>query len=344
MKPLRIAASLAALAAVLAACGSQAPTNAALPEAASPNSAQPEPVAGPAAEPSRMTFTQACDGSAAIALSGNRIAVAHDDDNELRIYDVAGGTWKWKGTFLGGGDDEADIEGAARIGDIIYWIASHGTDGDGEPAPKRRAFFATRIVGGELVRVGETYGGLVEALDKAESTKKLGLAAAAAIEAEDPNSLNIEALAPTPDGRLLIGLRSPQPGGNALVVELINPSQVIEGGTPQIGAALPLALGENMGVRSLDWSPREQAYLVIAGPFGADGPHALFRWEGGDSKPQPWGPALPSGFKLEALSSLDDGSLLLLSDDGDVKTDGIKCKKAEVGKRSFRGMIFRAGG
>ena len=41
---------------------------------------------------------------------------------------------------------EADIEGAARVDNRIYWITSHGRNKDGKERPSRYALFATDIV------------------------------------------------------------------------------------------------------------------------------------------------------------------------------------------------------
>ena len=46
---------------------------------------------------------------------------------------------------------EADLEGSARVGDLIYWIASHGRDSNGRRQPHRLRFFATPIRQGRPV-------------------------------------------------------------------------------------------------------------------------------------------------------------------------------------------------
>jgi hypothetical protein len=44
--------------------------------------------------------------------------------------------------------EEGDLEAGARIGKLIFWIGSHGTDGEGVEQPARRRLFATEIVRG----------------------------------------------------------------------------------------------------------------------------------------------------------------------------------------------------
>ena len=84
-----------------------------------------------------MKYRGACDGSAAVALDADHFAVADDDHNVLRVYRIGQpdsipslnvdqfleAPKKKKNGFK-----EADIEGAARVGDRIYWIGSHGRE------------------------------------------------------------------------------------------------------------------------------------------------------------------------------------------------------------------------
>jgi hypothetical protein len=92
------------------------------------------------------TYSGASDASAAEFLDETTLAVADDEDNVLRLYDAAAGGPPRQAldlsAFLGlSPDEESDIEGAARVGDRIYWITSHG--------PKRQLLFATEITRSE---------------------------------------------------------------------------------------------------------------------------------------------------------------------------------------------------
>src|SRR5262249_47165299 len=113
-------------------------------------------------------------------------------------------------------DKESDLEGAARIGNRVYWISSHGTNSDGEQQDRRRRLFATDITseaGGPSVKpVGSPYAALVADLISAPQLAAYDFATASTIPPKEPGGLNIEGLAATPDGRLLIGFRNPVPG------------------------------------------------------------------------------------------------------------------------------------
>ena len=107
---------------------------------------------GVAADPSAASTTVyrgICDASAAVAIDADRFVVANDDKNILMAYRVG----QPKGEealdlrdYLK--DKNSDLEGAARIGDRIFWIASHGRKANGEFKPERRRFFATFVTGG----------------------------------------------------------------------------------------------------------------------------------------------------------------------------------------------------
>lgn len=63
---------------------------------------------------------------------------------------------------------ESDLEGAARLGDRVYWITSHGRSRTGKERSSRQRFFATRFtVVGDSVEgqpVGKPYSKLLEDL------------------------------------------------------------------------------------------------------------------------------------------------------------------------------------
>src|SRR6266508_586371 len=171
------------------------------------------------------TYRGACDGSAAVALDRDRFAVADDDSNVLNIYRTGQDAAILElnlDQFLEApkkkkpGPDgnpvfkEADIEGAARIGDRIYWIGSHGRDSDGNAEPGRSRLFATRIVshpdGSRLEPINPgAYTALREDMFDDSKLKPLKLSKAfASGEKKGPapeakNGFNIEGLAATPE-------------------------------------------------------------------------------------------------------------------------------------------------
>lgn len=327
------------------------------------------------AEGDIVKYRGACDGSAAVALDEKFFAVADDDSNVLNIYRIgqpdADPVTRNLDKFLEApkkkkrkGDieprfEEADIEGTARIGDRIYWVASHARDSEGATAPVRSRLFATRIVPGadgprlEPIEPGP-YKDLREnmfndpTLKNAKISKKLSKAyepgSEEGPEPESKKGFNIEGLAATPDGRLLIGFRNPRPGKKALVIPLNNPAEVVDGGkTAVFGNPKLLDLG-GRGIRSIELI--NNTYVIVAGPHGdvedsdIKPPFSLFTWSGaeGDTEPVAMKVKIPDGFKPEAVFAIPGSSkMMLLSDDGTKK-----CKKADRDEKSFQALTLPA--
>lgn len=305
-----------------------------------------------ATPPAPSVLTGASDASAAVALDDRHLVVADDEDNVLRLYDLAvPGAPIGEvdlADFLAGADDrrpEADLEGAARVGDRVYWIASHGRNRDGKERASRHVFFATDIVpagGGALpalVAVGRPYRDLVRDLLLDPAHGSLGLERSLRLGrkldkrqrrdlAPQREGFNIEGLAAGPEGSLLIGLRNPTlrdpASGRSLAIVLVlkNPDAVvIEGRSAEFAEPLLLDL-DGLGIRSLEaltpasGGPR---YLIVAGAANGRDRVALHAWDGGRDRPRPWPMAreLPAGFNPEAAVQLPTtGALWLLSDDG----------------------------
>lgn len=292
-----------------------------------------------------------CNASAAVAVGGDRFLVADDDDNFLRLYrrnvsgPALGKPFDLSALLSIPGEKEtgeADIEGAAQIGKRIYWIGSHGRNTKKEVKPKRRQFFATDLDEKNgvvsVTPVGKAYTGLLAALlDPKRLDAKYGLVEAET-KAPEQGGLNIEGLAATPQGHLLLGFRSPLYKGKALIVPLQNPDALIAArGTPpspMLGATIELALG-GRGIRSIDYAAKLRAYLIVAGPAGQDGDFKIYKWSGAASDvPVLLKIDIGDGMHPEALFALPDGKTFqLLSDDG----DGCKDKKSDKPKkfRSF---------
>ena len=295
-----------------------------------------------------------CDASAAIAIGNDHFVVANDEDNLLRLYSNSQSGTPVQ-TFVIPSlpvlpdvkHGEVDIEGAARIGNRIYWIASHGSNKEAKARPHRRRLFATDIVmagaKAALTEAGSAYLDLLAAMDQpgAMGSFKLGNAARMAPEAE--GGLNIEGLAATPDGALLIGFRNPLAGDKALLIRLENPDSVLgiggAKGAPVFGKPIALALG-GLGIRSIEYVDALKAYLIVAGPNKSDGVFKVFKWSGQDgAAPELLNIAFEGGFRPEALFALNNGTgLRVLSDDGDEKVGGGACKDAAPGLRKFRSM------
>jgi hypothetical protein len=297
-----------------------------------------------------LVFTGTCDSSAAIALSGNLFVVANDEDSVLRFYRTSQPgrpvqTFDLKPMlFVRGKSSETDLEGAARLGQRVFFISSHGRNAEGKPAPNRHRFFAVEFnEGKEHVSVqmdGQPYTSLVTDLARDPNYAGFDLAEAADLPPKAAGGLNIEALTATPAGTLLIGFRSPIPGGRALLAPLLNPNEVITGATPNFGAPYLLDLG-GLGLRGM--TATGQGYYILAGP--ANGPKAsrLFFWAGGTASPKVVSNVHFSRINPEGICLLDLGGasdFLIVSDDGTRKLKGKECKSLPESERRFRACIY----
>jgi hypothetical protein len=298
----------------------------------------------PASAQQITTYSGPCDASAAVALDATHFIVGDDEHNTLHVYRqgqpapiAALNLVNFLGTAA---DEESDIEGAAAIGSRIYWITSHGRNSKGKARPARQRFFATEIVPGQpptVKPVGQAYGNLLRDMLAAETLKPYRLDEAARRPPEAEGGLNIEGLAATADGKLLIGLRNPLPLQRALLIPLDNPDEVIAGHPARFGEPIELNLGQR-GIRSIERIGT--GYLIVAGPTGDKGSFALFRWSGrhGDA-PTPVSGIDLGNLRPEALFAIPDSNRAqLLSDDGGVVINGVECKKLSPASQSFRSL------
>ena len=329
-----------------------------------------------AAAAREVVFVGICDASAAVTLTGRLFAVADDEDSVLRVYDADRGGEPVRAVDLAPSlfppDDEerapkkkkkgkrkrsdadpatgaapaqprprrapeSDIEGATRIGDLAFWMTSHGRNRTGKRKDARLLFFATTARDGDdpLRIVGRAYERLLEDLLADPRYAGFGLAAASELAPKEPGGLNLEGLGERPEGGVWIGFRNPIPGGRALVAPLLNPERLGEGERARLGDPILLDLG-GLGIRSLS---RWRGHTLIAAGSHADGGEArLYRWDGR-------GAALPlSGLALDDFnpegffSPEARDEILLLSDDGVVEIDGEECKRLDdPARKRFRG-------
>ncbi len=287
-----------------------------------------------AATPEGFTVTDAvkhagaADGSAGIAVGEGHFIGASDENNVLRLYSSDSaetgrelldlnpllGFEKEEGEFK-----ECDIEGAAQMDDLIFWIGSHGLNKKGHVKESRRVLFATALSGSgpdvQLTLKGVPCKRLMEAFITIPELKS-----AAGIKPEEERGLNIESLC-AKEGSLLIGFRNPVSAQGALVVPLINPMEVIAGKPPVLGPPFRLDLG-GRGIR--DMTHWHGQFLIVAGDYrdrnaaGAKTPK-LFRWSG-----DPHDVPVPMDGELGDLNPEaalvygqdDKAKLQLLSDDG----------------------------
>lgn len=293
------------------------------------------------------TCSGMCDASAVAFLDEDHFIAATDEDNLLRLYSRKTGGAPLQMFPLSGfmgvaEDDEADIEGTARIGEKDFWIASHGRNKNGKDRPARRqllATVATKVDGRVRIQpVGLPYTTLLRDLTGNEQTSRLGLTAASMHAPKDLGGLNIEGLAATPEGYLLIGFRNPIPGGRALIIRLENPEEVIEGKTARFGDPILVDLG-GLGIRGM-CGLESGGYLIVAGPSSGDASSALYLWSGDNGASRRIREVDFTGLNPEAIALFPDdhGSrFLVLSDDGTMNVDGVDCKALkESSRQHFR--------
>ena len=301
-------------------------------------------LAAPAAAQQIAAFNGPCDASAAVALDATHFVVGNDEYNILHVYrqgqPAPVASLNLSNFLATAADEESDIEGAAAIGTRIYWITSHGRNSKGKARPSRQRFFATEVVPGQpptVKPVGRAYADLLRDMSAADPLKPYRLDEAARRPPEADGGLNIEGLAATADGKLLIGLRSPLQQQRALLIPLDNPDEVIAGKRARFGAPIELDL-DRRGIRSIERFGA--SYLIVAGPSADRGSFALFRWSGqsGD-QPTPVTGSDLKDLRPEALFALPGSSRAqLLSDDGGVAIGGVECKKLPEADQNFRSL------
>ncbi|MES0038856.1 DUF3616 domain-containing protein [Mesorhizobium sp. M0046] len=306
----------------------------------------------------QLVFTGMCDASAAVALDDTHFAVADDERDTLRIYDLTtleqtselNLTAYLHNRNKKGEPKEADLEGAVRRGQNVIWISSHGRNKDAQEKVFRWRLFATPIIDKSPPALAapthEAYPGFhADLMAYGTAHPELGLAQA---EPNPPKKggLNIEGLADAGDDDLYIGLRSPLWNGQAIVLKMLDVSGVLSGGLGPIkmGEPLPLDLG-GRGIRSMERVGDH--YLIIAGPSTEDDSSEgtklgfkLYTWNGTQSRTISSSDTDFTGLSPEALFEIGaTGHFMALSDDGTVKTGGVKCKDNDAAK-SFRAITF----
>lgn len=289
-----------------------------------------------------------CDASGGVPLDERYFVVADDEDNVLRAYDTAApGPPVWSvdvssaiGVFAkrkkpGKAAPETDIEAATRVGELAFWMTSHGRNSSGKLKRERLRLFATSLpkAGQSLKVVGKPYERLLEDLLAEPRLERFGLRAAAELPPKAPGGFNLEGMTARPEGGVWVGFRNPIPEGKALLVPLLNPEQLIQGEKAVLGDPHQLDLG-GYGVRAI--SSQGGRYLILAGPFEGAASSRLYAWDGKDAPQVVAGPALV-GLNGEGFFSPGGERVLILSDDGGIPIDGQECKRLDdVGKKRFR--------
>lgn len=286
-----------------------------------------------------FTYFGMCDGSTASAIDDKTFIVASDETkfippplkkgkNVLNIYQIGNAipqysidleaTLKTKKE-----NNEADIEGSAKIGNRIFWITSHALNSKGKNRPDRLNLFATDIIDGKVVlasrngKVLSAYKNLLDDLMADERYEKFGFAELFADNiAPEMGGVNIEGLASTPDGKLLIAFRSPIFENQAILAVLANPNEVIEGGTANFEEPIQLDL-EGLGIRDIAYWEKEKSYLIIAGSISDSNEFFLYKWDGEPSNPPKKMKNVDFiGLNPETITIFPNNNVMILSDDG----------------------------
>ncbi|MGW2813095.1 hypothetical protein [Streptomyces sp. NPDC001415] len=243
-------------------------------------------------------FTGSSDASAAVDVGGGYVIVADDESNTLRMYDRSASgapvkTWDFSSQL--GVSKEIDIEGAARVGDTIYWTGSLGNNKDGVYKADRNTVFTTTVSGsgaGTQLALGGSYKKLRDDLvawDHAGGDRYGFTAATAAGQApKQIDGFNVEGLefAPGSTSTAYIGFRAPlvppKTGGKALIVPVTNFDKVLASGAKAVmGTPIELDLG-GLSIRDIRKNAADQ-YLIVAGSWAADDnsdPYAVYSWDG----------------------------------------------------------------
>lgn len=322
-----------------------------------------------------LEFRGICDASGAVALDENRIIVGDDEKAFLSIYRLDNQSLErpvpLPAAVAGSGDgSEADIEGATIFQGRIVWITSHGRSKKGKVRPDRFQLFAShnRGANGEPLKQAFSVSShmlLASILQSSDPAYKRLKGTIGDLSAQDEElapkkkGFNIEGVTTDRDGRaLLVGLRNPQENQDAIVFEIENVQDLLDGMTdkPKLGRVLPVDLG-GRGIRDIAWSPAHEAYLIAAGQIDdeAAGPgFAVFSWSGQGRKTtrlSVFNDVIAShrDFHPEAIVPLlerkggqliPSKSVLLISDDGTKNVaSGKECKDAKDDQKSFRGVV-----
>ncbi len=261
-----------------------------------------------------LRYEGMCEASAAVALPDGRFAVASDELDELRIYEP-GNPIPVLSEDLG---RISDLEGAAQIGGTVFWVTSHSLTSTQKDRPNRRKLLAT-VIGAnglpvEIGRKKDLRSDLADILAEVLPGE--------AIDDPETSALNIEGLAATFGGGLLLGLRAPLTADRkAVVVRLSRPFEMLGLPQPDTEPLPPLVFTLDLGkrgIRSIE-AASEGGYLIVAGASLQDPPaqvpFALYRWDGTGAPVQVVDADL-SGLNPEAMIVWSADMVQILSDNG----------------------------
>lgn len=208
---------------------------------------------------------------------------------------------------------EIDIEAIAAEGDCYYIIGSHGiSKKQGEQQENRFRIFRLKVNRETGVPAGVTTASLSQVL---QSDAVLGKHFQMPLQ---QNGVNIEGLA-VRDGRLFVGLRNPNVGGYAFVIELA--AEDVFANKPRPEYTLhKVRLGEGLGIREI--VAAATGFLIIAGNAGSepsekyteaenyekDRDFSMVFWDGKGPDTYRIGPIPSTPDKAEAMTILEQSA------------------------------------
>lgn len=257
-----------------------------------------------------LVFSGICDGSAAILVDDQSMLVAYDENNALYLYNINGGRPLAEFSYqalLDIDDDEVDIEAVAVAPDGLWWIGSHGLDGDGDEALNRRILFRTNTPNSvdSKLQVLEVVTDLMAAILDADNSKEF-FSKKILKKKPKKGGFNIEGLSVASDGSLLLGLRSPLTASDHAIIVQLNRKEA--------GFVVKDISQVDLGGRGIrDIQPSKNGFVIIAGDVGSNGVFALYQWQiGGIARVLTH---LDRDLNPEALVRIAD-YWLVISDDG----------------------------
>lgn len=162
----------------------------------------------------------------------------------------------------------ADLEGIDIDNQgYIYAVTSHAFNSKGEKKPDRKKLLRFKMEGNQILEPS-----VINNLEESIAKQHPFLAKAIANpDSKSNDGFNIEGLSlNSSQDKLLFGLRSPLVDNKTVIVSINNPKELFTtaNATPQVSETVSLLdLGGN-GVRSINYFPLLNGYLIMSGPVG----------------------------------------------------------------------------
>ncbi len=208
---------------------------------------------------------------------------------------------------------------------FIYIITSHSREKDGVIYPQREQLIRFKLDGNKP-REMSAYGNL-----KADIAAMHPLLAKSVkvTDVKNKGGFSIEGISFDKEKKsLLVGFRSPQSVGKAVLITVENPKDLFaEGAKAKIGEQMTLLDLKNNGVRGITYDPKLDGYLIISGPMSRDRSlsFGLWFWNGkpGDDAVPVEIPGADNGLNrgesITPIRGSGRNMILLMRDDGKKK-------------------------